>query len=498
MQRRKTAIALIASVALLALTGCSPAADDTSTLRIVRAESFDGWNPDGAAAYSTYQTLSNVTEPLLRANPDGQTIDPGIATEWEYDSASHTWTVTLREGVKFSDGTPLTPDDVIFSAGVWAEGANYGGLYSGITEVTSPDDRTVIFHMGAPDISLPVLLTWTSAGIFPKDFGGVTENEFWQNPIGAGAFQVESWSTGGQTVLSANEHYYGEVGVDRVVIDTVTDTNQGAALIESGQADISEYLTPQASSAYGDSVVALSPALIEHVSFNVTRAPLDDPHLRAAIAHAIDGDSMIEGAFKGFGAAPQGIIPSGLNGWTGPTVTPPSFDLDRANEELSLATSPPTTLEVVYDASNEADNAVAQIMKENLHEIDIDLKLTPLETGAFLDRAYGLDSDMVIWSYGAISPDVIDPLAWIVGTSWLFSGADTARVEEQFAQYAATENSEERLAIIRQLQDDAAVELPVFAVAEFQALHAAGPRVEGFEPTPWGLYRMDTITLEDR
>ncbi|WP_449282482.1 ABC transporter substrate-binding protein [Leucobacter sp.] len=498
MQRRKTAIALLASAALLALAGCAAPADDTSTLRVIRAESFDGWNPDGAAAYSTYQSLANVIEPLLRANPDGQTIDPGIATEWEYDPDAYTWTFTLRDGVEFSDGTPLTTDDVLFSAGVWVEGPNYGSLFSGISEVTAPDDRTVVFRMAEPDNSLPVLLTWTSAGIFPEDFGGVDEEEYWQKPVGAGAFKVESWSTGGQTVLSANEHYYEEVGVDRIVFDTVTDTNQGAALIESGQADISEYISPQASAAYGESIVALPPSLIEHLSFNVTRAPLDDLHLRSAIAHAVDGDAIIEGAFKGFGAEPRGIIPSGLAGWAGPTAVPPSFDPDRAKAEIALVASPPKTLEVIYDASNEADDAVAQIMKQNLIEIGIDLRLTPLETGAFLDRAYGLDADMMIWSYGAISPDVIDPLAWITGTSWLFSGADTARVESQFKQYAATEAPEDRAGIIRELQDDAIEELPVFAVAEFQALHAAGPRVEGFAPTPWGLYRMNTITLEDR
>ena len=498
MRRRTTTPSALVSGLLLraALTGCTAGdADESQTLHVIRAESFDGWDPDKAAAYATYQTLSNVEEPLLTFGSDGHSITPGIATAWNYDAEARTWTFTLRDGVAFSDGKPLTPQDVIFSATVWAKGKNYGSLYKNIAAVTSDDPHSVVFHMSTPDTTLPVLMTWSSSAIFPKDFGGVNESTFWQKPVGAGAFAIESWSTGGQTVLVANPHYYGKVGVRRVVITTVTDANQGAALLESGQADISEYVTPQDAAAYGSAIKALPSSQIEHLSFNTTRAPLDDVHLRRAIAHAIDTPMIIKGAFKGYGEAAAGIIPSGLANGAAPDVPEPSFDLAAAKAELAQAAATPAGLEVVYDASNQTDKNVAQILKQNLAALGIDLTLAPLETGTFLDRAYGLKSDLVLWSYGPVSPDVSDPLAWISGTSWLFSGADTDRIVAQFGAYTAAQDPAARQDVVRQVQDDAASQVLAAPIAQFQVLDAVGPRVRGFAPAPWGMYAWSAITL---
>lgn len=498
MRRRTTTVSALTAAALLlaALTGCTAGSSgDNQTLHVIRAESFDGWDPDKAAAYATYQTLSNVEEPLLSFGSDGRSIEPGIATTWIYDEAAKTWTFTLRDGVKFSDGRALTPQDVIFSESVWAKGKNYGSLYGNIASVTSDDPHTVVFHMNAPDATLPVLMTWSSSAIFPKDFGGVSESKFWQKPIGAGAYAIDSWSTGGQTVLVANAHYYRKVGVKRVMITTVTDANQGAALLQSGQADISEYVTPQDAEAYGTAIKAQPASQIEHLSFNTTRPPLDDVHVRRAIAGALDTATIIKGAFKGYGEAPEGIIPPGIANWSAPDVAQPTFDLAKAKAELALAAVKPTHLEVVYDASNQTDNNVAQIIKQNLAELGIDLTLTPLETGTFLDRAYGLKSDLVLWSYGPVSPDASDPLAWISGTSWLFSGASTDRIVGQFSAYAAAQDQTAREAIIRQVQDDAASEVLAAPVAQFQVLDAVGKRVKGFAPAPWGMYFWSKITL---
>jgi peptide/nickel transport system substrate-binding protein len=286
------------------------------------------------------------------------------------------------------------------------------------------------------------------------------------------------------------------VHVKRVVIDTVTDSNQGAALLQSGQADISQYLAPQDAAVYGDSVQALPSSQIEHLSFNTTRKTLADVHVRRAIAAAIDDSSIVRGAFKSYGEAAPGIIPSGLAGWAAPTVPRVAHDVAAARSELARAAVKPTSLTVVYDAANPTDNDVAQILKQDLATIGIQLKLSPLETGAFLDQAYGLTSDLVLWSYGAVSPDTVDPLAWISGTSWLFSGLSTDRIKQQFHTYASASTPAAKKNIVRQVQNDAALQLPAVPLAQFQVLYAVSPRVKGFAPTPWGMYRWNTITLE--
>lgn len=500
----KAFAALAGAFAVAALAACSPAgaADpaDADTLHVARAESFDGWDPDKAAAYSTYQTLQGVLEPLLRVAPDGVGVEAGLAETWSYDAAALTWTFELREGTQFSDGTPLTSADVAFSAGVWASGPNYGALYANITGVATPDERTAVFSLAAPDSTLPVLMTWSSSAIFPTDFGGLSQDEYFAKPTGAGAFVIADWSPGGRITLEKNPHYYleGRPHVDRVVIDVVADATERGAQFQSGQVDIAEYVSAIDAKQYGDELVALPVGQVEHLSFNTTRAPLDDPQLRRAIATAIDYDSIVEGAFRGYGSAPRGIIPPNLPNWAAPSVEPFSLDLDEARELLAASANPqPGPLELVYDAGNPTDHLVAQVVTENLAELDIDVTLSALETGAFLSRAYGLDADLVLWSYGAVSPDVIDPLGWIHGTSWLFSGFEGETIEQQFFAYTATDSPEEKQKIVQAVQDDAIENAPAISLAEFQVLHGVSGRVSGFDPAPWGMYAWDTIELGD-
>lgn len=494
-----TAVLVVAGLTACNGEGSAPATDGASTLHVARSESFDGWDPDKAAAYSTYQTLQGVLEPLLRFTPEGDQVEAGLATDWVYDAAARTWTFTLREGAMFSDGTPLTSADVVFSAGVWAEGSNYGGLYANIADVSAPDEHTVVFALTEPDTTLPVLMTWSSSAIFPTDFGGLSKKEYFAAPIAAGAFTVADWSPGGRIVLDKNPHYYqeGRPHLDQVVIEVLPDATERGAQFQAGQIDISEYISPIDAKQYGDSLVTLPASQIEHLSFNTTGGALADPTVRKALAHAIDYDAIAAGPFRGVGAAPRGIIPPNLANWAPPTEQPFTKDLDEAARLLDESGADVTSLELIYDAANPTDHLVAQILKENLAEVGVDLSLTALETGAFLSRAYGLDADMVLWSYGAVSPDVVDPLGWITGTSWLFTGFETDTVTQQFFAYGATESTDEKKAIVTQVQDDALRNAQAVSLTEFQVQHAVSDRVSGFAPAPWGMYYWDTITVSD-
>lgn len=180
------------AIALLVVSACgSPSSQPGGTsvssagapkqggiLRVARAESFDGWDPDKAAAYASYQTLQGVLEPMVRFAANGKDLEPGIAQSWTYDLKGPSWTFVLRPGVTFSDGKSLTAQDVVFSAGVWAKGKNFGALYAGIKSVRAVDEHTVTFDLAGADTSLPVLMTWSSSAVYPKDFGGQTQDAY--------------------------------------------------------------------------------------------------------------------------------------------------------------------------------------------------------------------------------------------------------------------------------------------------------------------------------
>jgi peptide/nickel transport system substrate-binding protein len=492
--------------AVLAVAALGPATagcDDDSagpdaTLNVVRAESFDGWVLDSAAAYATYQTHPAVLEGLLRFGSDGESVEPGLADEWDYDARAQTWTFRIRDGARFSDDSPVTSADVAFSLEVWREGPSFGPLYEGVKRVRTPGERTVVFEMDTPNTVFDALLSASVSGVMPEDFGGDSEDQFYRNPVGAGPYKVEEWSRGGEIVLSPNEFFYDEERprFDEIVMDVVADDSERAILFEAGDADIVEYVPAPIASQYAeDSLEVLPPSQVIHLSMNTTRPPFDDLELRRAIAHAIDYESIVGGPLKGYAEAPSGILSPNIANWSPPSQDYFTTDLARAGDELADSSQPRgVSAELIYDSAVREHELSAQVIQANLAELGIDVELRGLETGAFVDRAFAVDADMVLWSYGPVSPDVSDPLGWILGTSWLFTGFDVGPLGAIYADYVAAGSESERTELVTEFQDQAIREVPAVAFAETQVIHAVADGIEGFAPAPWGLFYYDTLS----
>jgi len=311
---------------------------------------------------------------------------------------------------------------------------------------------------------------------------------------------VEKWSTGGQTILVANPNFYdpSRPKYKKVEVKVVADENARSLLFQTGDAGVVEYVTPSAAGSYDEaSLKVLPPSQIIHLSMNTMRPPLNDVKARLAVANGINYDSMLNGPLDGYAQEADGILPTELAGWQPPSEPYFRRDMPTANKELAASKNPngfPT--EVIYDSGVQADALLAQIVKANLAELGIDVKTTGLETGAFLDRAFSLDADMVLWSYGAITPDTLDPLGWIRGTGWLFTGYNQDGIEKQYAAYAAATSPAARDRIVAEIQDEAVSEAPAVALAESEVINALADGISGFDPAPWGLYYYDDLAPE--
>jgi peptide/nickel transport system substrate-binding protein len=219
--------------------------------------------------------------------------------------------------------------------------------------------------------------------------------------------------------------------------------------------------------------------------------------VRQAIASAIDYKGIAGGPYQGYATTPSGILPPNVGHYTAPSVPSPTQDLAKARQLLAGAgVSTSGTYNVVYDSGQANDALVAQILQQNLAAVGIKLKLTGLETGAFVDDAFGLKADMVLWSYGAISPDMFDPIGWVLGTSWLFTGADTKPLKAQYDAYNAAQSDAAKDKIITQIQNDSLQNDWSLPLANFQVLQGVSGRVKGFASSPWGMYYWDPIWLK--
>jgi len=481
-----------------ATTATTAAPPETGgTLRVTRFESFDGWVMDSAAAYVTYNSQQAVMEPLIRFAADGYGFDPGLAETWVYDPEALTITFTLHEGVTFSNGDSVTAEDVAFSLGVWNAGPNFGGSWDSIVAVTG-EGREIVMELAYPDNTILAVLSGSISGIMPKDFAGMTEDEFYNNPIGAGPFIVDEWSIGGRIVLKKNPNYYDpeRPKVDEVILDVVTDQTENQILFEAGDAVIVEYLPANLAGQYDDEdIYVCAIHSLEHLGMNVTRPPFDDPFLRKAVAYGIDYEAVNAG-LGGYFAPPSGVLSPNIHNWAPPTEPYFRRDLDMARDMLAQSAYPDgVQVELIYDSGNGVDVLIAQVLQANLDEIGIDVTLGGLETGAFLDRAFTVDADMTIWNYGAISPGIHDPFIWLAATEWLFSGWETDTLWGWFFAYAEAATDAEMQAIATEVQDLSFNEAHAIGIGEGSYIHAVNRSLTGFESAPWGLYYYDTIAL---
>lgn len=485
------------SFSLSACGGSSSAPEATGdSLTVLRTESFDGWNLDGSSSYATFQTTPAVLEGLLRAGSDGKSVVPGLADKWDYDPKKLTWTFHIRDGAKFSDGSPVTSKDVAFSEKVWASGTNYGHAFAAVKRVLTPNERTVVFEMSEPSLPFDTTIAASISGVMPANFGGKTRQEYYQHPIGAGPYKVEQWSVNGKIVLTANPHYYApdRPGYRRLVCDVVTDENERSLLFTSGDAQIVEYVPAASASSYGeDAIEPLPPSQIYHVSLNTTKGPFANPDLRRAVAYGLNYNNIINGPLKGYATEAKGVLPTGLPSWTAPDE--PYFETDLAKAKKLVAASGVShpKVELIYDSGSEEYATIAQIIKTDLGKVGITVVTTGLETGAYEERAFTLDADMVLSFYGAITPSMIDPIGWMVATSWLFSGYDVKGLEEQFAAFGRATSEAGQTKVVSEIQNDSVADVPVVAMAESEVIHAVAPGIDGFKPAPWGLFYYDDL-----
>jgi len=501
MPRNRLAAAALAAVLATTLVACgggtSGSASNTpvqgGTLHVLRATPFEGFDLDKETLNSTLQISQSVIEPLIRVGEDGKSLAPGIAASWSYNKSNTALTIKINPDAKFSNGKPVTADDVAFSVDRWKAGPNYGASFAGIKSVQKVDDKTVILHLAAPDTSLVAFLSWAIAGVVPKDFGGQSAADYFKSPIGAGAFKVEKWSANGDVVLAKNPDYYqpGRPYVDKVVSSFASDPNSVTLQLRSGQADMADDVLPVTASTLPKGVAHAGPEHSAQVLVMNTKVPgLADVDVRRGIGYAINFDDITKGAFKGFGTAPTGALPTNLSNWAPPSV--PYFTHDVEKAKSLLAGKAPKKLQLLY--SNDAtSSAEAQIVQDNLAEVGITVQIKSADRSTAFGAMASGNYQMMLFSYSAISPDASDPAWFAVATHTIFTGFPVGDAVRILTDYAATDSKQAKMKAITRLQDLWTNEAPFIALANTRLIEAINNNVHGAHVAPWGIYYFDTI-----
>ncbi|MFD1535478.1 ABC transporter substrate-binding protein [Nonomuraea guangzhouensis] len=500
----KTTACLLLAVAML-VTGCGGGTASDSggpatrggSLTILRAADIDGWDPDKAIQLATFQTLPQVMEGLVRPSADGNSIQPALAEKWKLDAKAKTITFTLRPGLAFSDGRPLTSEDAAFSVGLWRKGLSMGSLYAAITGTATPDDRTLVIKMKKAST---FTLTWLSNGssvIVPKDFGGMSRKDFFAKPIGAGPFVVGSYQPGQRLVLERNRRYYDPARpkLDHLTYEVVADPNQQMLRYQSRQADAIEAVPLDLAGQIpeGERVLVHPSATIHGIFVNAAKQPGNDIHFRRAVSLAIDRGRYTQAVFGGLAAPATGGLPPGVQGSVGCGCTYET-GVEKAKAELAKSSyQPGTKVELVVDATTPSSTRAGETAAAQLRAIGIDVDLQKLEVQVLVDRQAKGAYDLSLGEVGSVSPTVGDIFGLIVATGGLYSGLPMKTISDAFDRLEVAQTDQERAAAVRIAETWIHDNLPYIPTAFPDRLFAVSPKVKGLHITPFLSYPADLL-----
>jgi peptide/nickel transport system substrate-binding protein len=297
----------------------------------------------GSVKPTILAALSQRGDPYMSSKD----IEPALATSIEGSADGLTWTVKLRQGVKFQNGEPVTAEDVKFSLELFGsperEGASQYNNFKFIQDAEIVDPETIVVHMSEPDFLFEQNSPF--AWVLPeKYYNKVGSDGFEEHPIGAGPYKLDEWRHGEYIKLSAFDDYYlGKPSIDKVEFKIITDDAARAAALRAGEIDMAAPLQPDQLDTLGstDGLKVASVSGLERVYLNIDtfKPPFDDLNVRLAINHAIDRQSIIDNILGGQAQITPTMIAPVETGYN-PDLEPYSYDPDLAKDELAQAGYP--------------------------------------------------------------------------------------------------------------------------------------------------------------
>lgn len=355
---RLTSFVLVTAIILLCASACSPsygtgssqvweqsAADETDTSDYIISIEDEPDTVDFQCTTIYYTIAQNVFDRLVEMETDDRgdaVILPALAESWEISGDRRTYTFHLREGVKFSNGSPLTSSDVLYTLTrllTHPDSCNRdiadtivgaGHLERGETdrlegfEILS--DRDFKLTLEEPFEAFLACLSMPGASILDAETTEEAGSRFGKDPewtIGTGSFILKSWEPGKGMLLTANtDCWQGKPGCAGLDLRFVTDSEEIREMFDNGRLDVldldevgksGEYYLH--GDIYQDRLYQVQRIGITYIALNESVEPLNDVRVRKALQLALNRTALLDAAYSGHGILENGILPHGLYGY---------------------------------------------------------------------------------------------------------------------------------------------------------------------------------------
>jgi peptide/nickel transport system substrate-binding protein len=476
------------------------------------------YDPAGAYDLPSYDVLTNTYQNLLQIPPGSVEPEPEAAESCEFTNDT-TYECTMKDGLTFSDGSPLTAEDVKFSYDRNIEIADPSGassLLANLKSTEAPDEKTVIFNLKSPDATWPFVVSTLSFAIVPSDVFPADKLQPSDEVIGSGRYAVASFEPGQQTVLEPNPEYTGEDPAenDGAIIQYFDKASALKLALEQGDVDIAyRNLSPtdyeDLRGAEGIDVIGGKGVEIRYLAFNLDLQPGDNDEqklaIRRAAAYTIDRDAIAKNVYDGTVQPLYSMIPQGLDYATEPFKDEfgESPDIDAAEAELQKAgVDTPVPLEIWWTPTHYGPGSADEYAEIQTQLEDSGLFEVTLKSTEWTQYSEAYPTDKYPQFQLGWFPDYPDPDDYVGNfyskTSFLNIHYSNPEVDRLLAKEKASTEDSVRAPAFERIQEIGAEDVPTIPIWQGGQIAAVRDNVSGVEDTfdPAFLFRFWLISKD--
>jgi peptide/nickel transport system substrate-binding protein len=448
-----------------------------------------------AADYGPDMMVSNLCDSLLRLEPDF-TSTPSLATSWKTSSDHLTTTFTLRTDVKFWDGHPLTPEDVVYSLERNLDPKNEpvnGAFFDHVKNISAKGNDQVVVTFSRPDELFIKEMATVAGQVSEKAYTEAKGAKYGSAQGGlmcSGPFELDSWKAGQDITLTANTGYWNpdlRPLASKVIVHFISDTSTLAQAIKSGEIQGAYELPPAilpAVSQSGAGAVYQGRSLQVYELGPNAPGPMEDQKLRQALGMVIDRNALAQVVFHGAAdpnytlLPPPAWDPTGLGSYQkayDAIPHPDAKNIDAAKQLIAADPNAAKTIVLAIAAGNQTEVDTATLIQEEAAKIGLKIQIKqmqPLEfSTAFFDANARKGVDLMLTQGWVDVPDPLDYLGLIVLPDSYFNwlGLKNEKVATLVDKARSNYDDKQRAAEITQAQtlyEPTQPEIPMLALHE--------------------------------
>ncbi len=390
--RRKTkgVVAIVLTTLAIALSGCSSdktAGDDSSKITIGIPQDIDGLDPHYATGAGTKEVLFNLFEGLVKPDENGN-LNPAVASEYTISDDNKVYTFTLRDGIKFHDGSAVTVEDIKYSIerNAGTDGSEpLISSYSNIDSVNIVDDKHVEIVLKEGDSDF---LSQLTVAILPA-----SNTDPATNVIGTGPYKFVSSSPQENFIMTRFDDYWGEKAYIKDVVFKI-EANSDAVVMDLNGGSIDMYpritSTQVAQLSEDFEVYEGTMNLVQALYLNNAEKPFDDVRVRQALCYAINPQEIMDYVSDGAGTEIGSAMFPSFSKYFLPELNDTyNTDYDKAKELLAEAGYPDGFEFTITVPSNYTQHVdTAQVLSEQLKNIDVKANIQEIEWNSWISDVY--------------------------------------------------------------------------------------------------------------